>query len=89
MSVMDWFLNMLNVIRERILEALVIPGLGISWWHFCIIILVLGIVITALINAVRVSSGSLAYLRSEDARYQRYQARRLNSKQRNSNQRRR
>lgn len=77
MNVMEWFLNMLHVIREQILEGLVIPGLGISWWHFCIIILVLGIVITALINAVRVSSSaSVSYARAEERRRNARQRRR-------------
>lgn len=62
---MDTLFTMLNTIRTQILEGLTIPGLGISWWQFSLILLVMGIVVKVLINAVRVS-GSNA---SHSARY--------------------
>ena len=53
---MDAFFELMTMVREGILEQLIIPGLGISYWKFCIYLLVIGVVATVLINGVRVSS---------------------------------
>ena len=48
----------LNEVREKILEAFVLPELGISYWKFLIILAVVGVVITVLINSVQVSGSA-------------------------------
>lgn len=58
---MDTLFTMLNTIRTQILEYLTIPGLGISWWQFCLILLTMGIIIKVLVNVVRVSGSGAAH----------------------------
>lgn len=55
---MDYFLEVMEIIRTHILEKFILPGIGVSYWSFLIGLLVAGIVITVLINAVRASSSS-------------------------------
>ena len=57
---MQAFFDLMTMVREGILEKLIIPGLGISYWKFCIYLLVIGVVATVLINGVRVSSDKAA-----------------------------
>lgn len=57
---MDMLFEIMTTIRTQILETFTIPGLGISYWKFCIYLLIIGVVITVLINGVRVSGGALA-----------------------------
>lgn len=73
---MDTLFTMLNTIRTQVLEYLTIPGLGISWWQFCLILLTMGIVIKVLLNAVTVSGSSLASRGRDEARWDRLDARR-------------
>lgn len=49
---------LLELVRTRILEAFIIPELNISYWEFCIYGAIVLVVVTVLINAVQVSSGS-------------------------------
>lgn len=58
---MDTLFTMLDTIRTQILEYFIIPGLGISWWKFSLILLTLGIVIKVLVNAVLVSGSGAAH----------------------------
>lgn len=53
---MQALFEIMTVVREKILETTIIPGLGISWWKFSIYLLIIGVVVTVLINGVRVSS---------------------------------
>lgn len=46
---------LLKLVRTEILEGLTLPELDISYWDFCIILAVVGIVATVLINSVRIS----------------------------------
>ncbi len=55
---MDTLFSLMDTIRTQILEQLEIPGLGISWWKFCIYLLIISVVVTVLINAVKVSGSS-------------------------------
>lgn len=55
---MDVLFQLMDIIRTEILEKLTIPGLGISWWKFSIYLLILSVVVTVLINAVKVSGSS-------------------------------
>lgn len=59
-----WFISFLDHIRVNVLERFVIPGLGISWWHFVISLAVVSIVFVVLINAVRI--GTISYFRSKN-----------------------
>lgn len=58
-----WYL--MNTIREDILEKFIIPGIGISYWKFLIYLAVAGVVITVLINGVKVSSGNAYSVRRQ------------------------
>lgn len=73
---MDSLYELLTMIREDVLEKVVIPGLGISYWKFCIYLLIIGVVVTVLINGVRISSGREAGIRNEAERHKRYMSRR-------------
>lgn len=49
------FIWLMKLVRTKILEGLILPELDISYWDFCIILAVVGIVATVLINAVKIS----------------------------------
>ena len=49
----SFFIGIMNSVRENILEAFIIPELGISYWDFCITMLIIGLVITVLVNSVK------------------------------------
>lgn len=57
---MESLFEIMTLVREEILETTIIPGLGISWWKFSIYLLIIGVVVTVLINGVRVSSSKAA-----------------------------
>lgn len=57
---MEALFQIMQTIRTEILETFTIPGLGISYWKFCIYLLIIGVVVTVLVNGVRVSGGELA-----------------------------
>lgn len=57
---MDSLFQIMQTIRTEILEKFTIPGLGISYWKFCIYLLIIGVVVTVLVNGVRVSGGALS-----------------------------
>lgn len=44
------FLSILTSVRENILEAFIIPGLNISYWDFCLSLLIIGLIIKVLVN---------------------------------------
>ena len=48
---------LLNYVRENILEAFILPDLGISYWDFLIYLAIAGVVIVVLINTVQVTGG--------------------------------
>lgn len=50
------FLWIMNYVREEILEKFILPEIGISYWEFCIYLAIAAIVITLLINSIKVSS---------------------------------
>lgn len=77
--------EIMTMIREQILETFSIPGLGISYWKFCIYLLIIGVVVTVLINGVRVSAGREPGLRNEAERHKRYMSRRAQSKRSRGN----
>lgn len=54
----------LNTVREEILEAFILPELGISYWDYLCLLAIVGIVITVLINSVQVSAGRSARLKN-------------------------
>ena len=68
MNALDWFLNVLVTVRTEILQRFMIPGLNMSWWSFAVILLVVGILISVLINAVRASAQSSIHERNERKR---------------------
>lgn len=72
--------DIMTLIREKILEKLIIPGLDISWWKFSIYLLIIGVVVTVLINGVRISSGKAAGDRYQDERFAKHQQRRSRGK---------
>ena len=51
-------LFILNNVRENVLESFIIPGLNISYWDFCISLLIVGLLITVLVNGVKSSNRS-------------------------------
>lgn len=55
---MQVLFDLMDTIRTEILENLMIPGLGISWWKFSIYLLIISVVVTVLINAVKVSGSN-------------------------------
>lgn len=63
----SYFLWLMNLVRTKILEGLNLPELDISYWEFCIILAVVGVVATVLLNSVRVG-GSAAIGSSEKRR---------------------
>lgn len=46
---MQVLFDLMDTIRTEILENLMIPGLGISWWKFSIYLLIITVVVTVLI----------------------------------------
>lgn len=52
------FFWLMKLVRTEILEGLILPELDISYWDFCIILAVVGIVATVLINSVRIGASS-------------------------------
>lgn len=64
-----WFISFLDHLRTNVLEKFIIPGLGISWWHFVISLAVVTIVVVVLINAVRVGavSGSRSFSKNKSS----------------------
>lgn len=54
------FIWLMNLVRTKILEGLILPELNISYWEFCIYLAVVGVVATVLINSVRVGGGAAA-----------------------------
>ncbi len=46
----------MNLVRTKILEGFILPELDISYWDFCIILAVVGIVATVLVNSVKISA---------------------------------
>ena len=73
MNALDWFLNVLVTVRTEILQRFMIPGLNMSWWSFAVILLVVGILISVLINAVRASSYSSVEMSSSRSKVKRQQ----------------
>ena len=65
---MQSLFDIMAMVREDILEKLIIPGIGISWWKFSIYLLIIGVVVTVLVNGVRVSSGRAASSSRQNAR---------------------
>lgn len=66
---MDIYFDLIELVRTEILEQFMIPGLGISWWRFAIYMALATIVVVALVNAVRVTSGKASgysYARRND-----------------------
>lgn len=66
---MDIYFDLIELVRTEILEQFMIPGLGISWWRFAIYMALATIVVVALVNAVRVTSGKASghsYVRRND-----------------------
>lgn len=61
---LDNLFYILNTVREEILEGFIIPQLGLSYWEFLCLLAIVGIVITVLVNSVRVS-GSAAVNQSK------------------------
>ncbi len=58
-----WFISFLNMLRVDILDRFEIPGIGVSYWDFIIGCAIASIVITVLINTVRI--GSVNYANSK------------------------
>lgn len=54
----ETFVWILKSVRENILEKFMLPGLGISYWDFCISLLIVGLLITVLVNGVKSSKRS-------------------------------
>lgn len=52
---------LLELVRTKILEAFIIPDLNISYWDFCIYSAIVGVVVTVLINGVKVSGSAHDY----------------------------
>lgn len=57
---MNALLELLTYIRVELLEKVFIPGLGISYWHFLIYLAVASVVVTVLVNGVRIGSSAAA-----------------------------
>ena len=60
---------MLKYIREELLEKFMIPELNISYWDFCIYLAMAAIVITVLVNSVKVSGSVASNAKSERMRH--------------------
>ena len=58
---LDTLFWMLEQVRSKILEGFIIPELNISYWEFCIYSAIVGVVVTVLINGVKVSGASQSY----------------------------
>lgn len=54
----EYFIWLMSHIREQIFERFIIPGLNVSYWDFCIALLVIGLLITVLVNGVKARNGS-------------------------------
>lgn len=52
------FLWIMKYVREEILEKFILPELGISYWDFCLYLAIAAIVITLLVNSIRVSGNA-------------------------------
>ena len=51
----SYFFWLMNYIRENVFEAFIIPELNISYWDLCIAFLIIGLLITVLVNGVKSS----------------------------------
>lgn len=60
---------LLELVRTKILEAFIIPDLEISYWEFLIYSAIVGVVVTVLINGVKVS-GSAQNFSVREGKYQ-------------------
>lgn len=60
---------LLELVRDQILKKFIIPDLDISYWEFCIYGALVAVVVTVLVNAVKVSGSGSAYS-SKENRYQ-------------------
>lgn len=60
------FLWLMELVRTKILEGLILPELNISYWDFCILLAAVGIVAVVLVNSVRV--GGSAAIGSDERR---------------------
>ena len=58
---LDSLFWMLEQVRTKILEGFIIPDLDISYWEFCIYSAIVGVVVTVLINGVKVSGSAQNY----------------------------
>lgn len=54
----NWFVSLLYMIRTQILEKFILPHMNISYWQFAIGLAVAAVVITVLVNVVRIGSAS-------------------------------
>ena len=54
----SYLIWLMNLVRTEILEGLNLPELDISYWDFCIILAVVGIVATVLLNCVKISGSA-------------------------------
>lgn len=84
MNALDWFLNVLVTVRTEILQRFMIPGLNMSWWSFAVILLVVGVLISVLINAVRASAQSSIHERNDRKREAQRKERRQAARQQRS-----
>lgn len=66
---LTWFISLIKIIRVNVLEKFILPGLETSYWSFFIGLAIAAIVITVLINTVRI--GSVSYSSSKERARQR------------------
>lgn len=60
------FIWLMELVRTKILEGLILPQLRISYWDFCISLAAIGLVAVVLVNSVRV--GGSAAIGSDERR---------------------
>lgn len=59
-----FFLSLLKMLRVDVLDKFVIPTLGVTYWDFIIALALSAVVLTVLVNTVRI--GMVTYSHSAD-----------------------
>lgn len=62
---LSFFLELLTKVRTEILEKFILPELGVSYWKFVIGLALAAVVITVLVNVVRIGTVNYSFSKGE------------------------
>lgn len=61
MKPLTFFLEMLKTLRTELLEKFVLPEVGVSYWKYVIGLAIAAVVITVLVNVVRIGTVNYSF----------------------------